>query len=58
MEQKQGEELGISDNNLFEYESAIGLVAEAAKGADGLTLLILQAHLENLCNAHLKALRG
>lgn len=58
MEPIQGEALDVFGGGLFDYESAIGAVAEAAKGADGLTLLILQKHLKDLCDAHLQALKA
>lgn len=57
MEPIEGEALEVCGSGLFEYESAIGVVSEAAKGADGLTLLILQKHLQALCDAHLEALK-
>ena len=57
MEPIQGEALELCGSILFEYQSAIGAVAEAAKGADGLTALILQKHLKDLCDAHLLALK-
>lgn len=40
----------------YEIESAISTTAEAAKGADGVTLLILQNHLKKLCGLQLKQL--
>ena len=40
----------------YEIESAITNTVCAAKEADGVTLVILQSHLKNLCNLQLKAL--
>lgn len=42
----------IVDRSYF-FESAITSIAEAAKGAQDLTLLVLQAHLKDLCAAQL-----
>lgn len=51
-------ELSAVDSKGYDYESAIRSVAEAAKDADGLTLLMLQKHLRDVCDAHLAYLRG
>lgn len=51
-------ELSAVDSKGYDYESAIRSVAEAAKDADGLTLLMLQKHLKDVCDAHLAYLRG
>lgn len=40
----------------YEIESAITATACAAKEADGITLVILQNHLKNLCALQLKVL--
>lgn len=56
MESVQGEVLAAVSLGLYEYESAIGSIAAAAKEAEGLTLLILQGHLKSVCEAHLLAL--
>lgn len=48
----------VDDNKAYDYESAIQSVSEAAKDADGLTLLMLQKHLQDLCAAHLAYLKG
>ena len=40
----------------YEIESAITNIVCAAKEADGVTLVILQSHLKNLCNLQLKTL--
>lgn len=40
----------------YEIESAISSTAEATKGTDGLTNLILNNHLEELCEMQLKYL--
>lgn len=42
----------------YGFESAICAAAEAAKSADGLTLLMLQKHLQDLCAAHLAYLKA
>lgn len=57
MEMIQGEALEFASNPMYDYESAISTVAAAAKDADGLTLLILQDHLKQLCEAHMAALK-
>lgn len=51
-------ELSAADNRGYDHESAIQSVSEAAKDADGLTLLILQKHLKDVCDAHLAYLRA
>jgi hypothetical protein len=44
-------ELMVSEiPDTYAIESAISNTAEAAKGADGITLLILQEHLKKLCD--------
>lgn len=57
MEMIQGEALELAGSPMYDFESAISTVAEAAKDAEGMTLLILQAHLKSLCDAHLQALK-
>lgn len=46
---------GVSMSN-YGLESAISSTAEAAKDAEGLTLLILQDHLKKLCKMQRKQL--
>lgn len=57
MEPIQDETLQVCRDLAFDYGCAIQAVAAAAKEAEGMTLLILQKHLNNLCDAHLKALK-
>lgn len=53
----QGDAMEFSGSPMWDYESAISAVADAASRAGGLTLLILQDHLKKLCDAHLQALK-
>jgi len=43
-------------NSGHDLESAISTIVEASRRAEGLTLLILQAHLRNLCRLQLQYL--
>ena len=49
----QGFATDLTDSRGYAFESAISCVAEAAKGAQDMTLLVLQAHLKDLCAAQL-----
>lgn len=40
----------------YDIESAIGSTAEATKGTDGLTTMILNSHLKELCEMQLEYL--